>query len=708
MRPNVWFRRLWSLVLSLAIVAGTGSTASAARKGATRAAEVEEILELPIEDLFNTMITTATKMDERAENAPATAYVITAEQIKRLGLRDLKDILAIVPGVDVVDPHFWLEGGQRGFVGPFSQTLLMINGREMNNLIAGETFISEQFRVANIKQVEIIAGPGSALYGANAVAGIINIITKTDEDVDGVEVSAGCGSFGTREMSAVFGSRRKDFRVHGSVVLFQTDGEDFSDFLSETDKASPLAPNNAYRRLPDRYGYDNPAESLAASLHVENKGVYAGAEYYRNRTGRGTSGIQWDYTQGEDYRELLMNYLGVRREGLWKDQVDVKAEYRYYWEQFWGNHTESDGPIENPYTEETDITDPTDADIAAFRGFYSNQRSPGSKRHVLNPEATWRVVDWNTLIGGLNYEESEIVGAQWSRTEKPHPKPGAFQTQAQFSNYKWGAYLQDQARLLEDRLVATLGARYDDHERYDSTFNPRCGLVFKATEKTILKLLYGKSFREPTVFELGTDEATTGNAEPMKMQTYELGWHQYLGKHLKNEAVAFHNKAEDLILADSTFGGYLNGGELESEGFEDVLSFTFGSVKGFLNYTYTRSEQTDIEGLKTDVYDIPAHKANLAVMWEFIKDYSVGLTARYRDEVDTEYYGTIYTVDDYLVYDATFNILKLPWLDADASLDVICKNVLDEEYYHPEPRAPTALQHPQEGRSFVVKLTVKI
>ncbi|MBU0678849.1 MAG: TonB-dependent receptor [Verrucomicrobia bacterium] len=698
--------RTAALVLVLAILSFLPEASRA--KTVTAASDVDELLDLPIEDLFNVSITTASKISESVDVAPATVYVITQEQIERLGLRDLKDILALVPGVDTVDPHFFLEGGQRGFMGPFSQSLILINGREMNNLIAGETFISNQFRSRNIKQVEIIAGPGSALYGANAVAGVINIITKTEEDVDGVEVSLSYGSFSTKEANILFGKQEGDFKIYGSVSLYRSEGEDFSRFLSDTSKASPAAENNAYRHLPDSYGYNNESEAIPVSLYVENKNFYAGVDYYRNTSGRGTAGIQWDYNKSEDYREMLLTYGGYKRQDLLDGKLDLKLEYRYYWEKFWGNHTESEGPLENPYTGETNITVEGISEVDAFRGFYSNKRSEGSSRHEVNYETTYRLDERHTLIAGVDFETADIIGAPWSRTEKPHPKPGEFQKLPEFSNYKWGVYAQDQSRLLDDRLILTVGARYDKHERYGDTFNPRGGLAYRATDKTIFKFLYGESFREPNVFELGTAEDTEGNAAPMEVKTYELGWHQYLGRHLKNEAVLFRNKAENLIFADTTFGGYANGGELVSEGFEDQVNFQYGKLKGFLNYTYTTAEQEDPAGKQTEVYDIPRHKANLAAMYDFGGRYSAGFVARYRGEVETEYHDEIYEIDDYIACDLTFNVYDLPWFETEARLDLIAKNIFDETYYHPEPREPTALQHPQEGQSVFVTLTLDI
>ena len=675
-----------TMATTLAAIAGTPS--------------VEEMLELPIEELLDIKITTASKLSESADVAPATVYVVTAEQIERLGLRDLKDVLAIVPGVDTIHPHFFLLGGQRGYMGTFAQSLLLINGREVNNLIAGETFIANQFRAHNIKQVEIIAGPGSALYGANAVAGVINIITK---DVEGVQVSLGGGSWNTKEVGATFGQTRGEFKIQGAVSIYRSDGPDFSGFLSDPARAAPQAENNAYRHLPRDYGYASDEDALAYQLEIANKGWYAGMNYYRNIMGRGTSGIQWDYTNGEDYRELWLLYTGYRREKMLDGRLDARMEYRYYWEQFWGNHTENDGPLVNPRTGVTNTVDATIEDVEDFRGFYSNKNRPGSRKHVALVESTWRTSDRNTLIGGVQYEYADIVGAAWSRTNGVHPPIGEDQQWPEFSNGKIAVYGQDQLKFPAQDLTLTLGARYEDHQEYGGTFIPRGGLVWQPVKTSIFKLLYGRSFREPTVFELRNGPGI----KPMEMETYEVGWHQYLGSYFKNEAVVFVNRATDMIVSDSTeVGGIANKGELDAEGFEDVLSFNFGPFKGFLNYTYTTSELDEPEKGRYDVYDLPEHKANLAGWYEFLGRYALGAVLRYRGEVDTEYYGETITLDDFVTLDLNFSVLKLDWFAVPGRLDLTVKNVLDEDYYDPEPRAPSVVKHPQAERAAFAQLVL--
>lgn len=668
------------------------------------AQESGHLQELSLEQLLQVKVTSATRIEELARTAPATIYVITADEIRRLGLRDLKDILALVPGVDTIDPHFFLLGGQRGFVGSFSQSLLLIDGREANNLIAGETFISNQFRSGNIKQVEIINGPGSAIYGANALGGVINIITKTQKDYAGFELNASYGSWSTGEANTIFGWSGPYLKIRGSISYFQTNGDDFSSFLSEPSLASPAADNNSYRHLPAQFGYENDSSASLWNLRGESGHFFGGLDYYKNIASRGTSGIQWDYTHGFDHRDLSLTFIGYQHE-YWHGKGSWTSEYRYYWEQFWGNHTETEGPLMNPATGETITTGATLADVEAFRGFYSNKNGGGSDKHVVNLQSTLAPDKRHTLLAGVQYEKSNIVAASFSRTEGEHPPIGPDQTRPAYNNYKWSVYVEDQIKLLGDSLIATAGLRYDRHERYGGAASPRLGIVGTIGSNSTLKLLYGEGFREPNVFEI---QNSNGGIRPTELRTIEAGWQQYINSKLSNDIVLFRNRARDWIVTDEiAIGGISNKGTLRSRGLEDVVNLKIGdNFRGFLNYTYTTADLGEPEKGLHDVDDIAPHKANLALMGD-LGNYSVGVAVRLRSGVQTEYHGARYHVSSYGAVDVTVGSRRLGRFGDHAGFDLVIKNIFNHTYFQPEPRAPSVVEHPQDGRDISLRLTFR-
>src|SRR5262249_51333915 len=203
----------------------------------------EDIFNLPIEQLgtiparinvasgFSTPVTTVSRELElpaaparpagpTVGTSPAAVYVITAEDIRRSGMRTIPDLLRMVPGVDVarIDANKWAVG-IRGFNAEFSNKLLvMMDGRSLYSPTFGGVFWDERdVLLEDVERIEVIRGPGATLWGANAVDGVINIITKRAGDTQGTFVSGGGGSE-PRSMGAVrYGGKLGDnayYRVY--------------------------------------------------------------------------------------------------------------------------------------------------------------------------------------------------------------------------------------------------------------------------------------------------------------------------------------------------------------------------------------------------------------------------------------------------------------------------------------------------------------
>ena len=214
------------------------------------------LFEPSLEDLVLAYVTTASKDLESQKSAPATIYVITEKDIISNGYMELKDALEDIPGVTLINTDFFAFGGQRGYLGNFSQTLLLINGREVQNLVAAETFISHQFGTHNIKQIEVINGPGSVLFGANALVGVINIITKNNSrDYNKTEIQAEIGTERTRAFNIIFGKEFGDLRISGSTRLYESNEWDFSDFVADTVQFSEGFPELARGKIDSENKY---------------------------------------------------------------------------------------------------------------------------------------------------------------------------------------------------------------------------------------------------------------------------------------------------------------------------------------------------------------------------------------------------------------------------------------------------------------------
>ena len=148
---------------------------------------------------FDKEVTIATRHETQISKAPSIVTVITDEEIKNLGYRTFIEILRTVPGFEILKTGALGDTipAVRGFASD-NKVRVMLNGHLVNNPLRGGAFVNfDDFPVEGIKRIEIIRGPGSAMYGENAFLGVINIITKDAKDIDGVKVSSGYGSFDT-------------------------------------------------------------------------------------------------------------------------------------------------------------------------------------------------------------------------------------------------------------------------------------------------------------------------------------------------------------------------------------------------------------------------------------------------------------------------------------------------------------------------------
>lgn len=171
----------------------------------------EQLVELSFDELLNIEITSVSKKAERLQDAPAAVFVISADDLRRSGVRSIPDALRMVPGVQVaqIDANKWAVSA-RGFNGRFAARLLVLmDGRSVYSpLYSGVYWESQDTFIEDIERIEVIRGPGATLWGANAVNGVVNIITKGAADMTGSRVYAGIG-----DELAAFGGARHGFRV---------------------------------------------------------------------------------------------------------------------------------------------------------------------------------------------------------------------------------------------------------------------------------------------------------------------------------------------------------------------------------------------------------------------------------------------------------------------------------------------------------------
>ncbi len=186
--------------------------------------------DVSLEELGNIQVYSASKHMQNASDAPSSVTVITADEIQKYGYRNLADILRSVPGFYVTYDRDYTFVGVRGFgrLGDWnSRILVLIDGHRSNNNVLGQAMMGNEFLVDVdlIDRVEIVLGPSSSLYGANAFFAVINVITRTAEQVKDWELSFQTGSFGTYEGRATYGHQFHGLGVLLSGTFFDSQGQ---------------------------------------------------------------------------------------------------------------------------------------------------------------------------------------------------------------------------------------------------------------------------------------------------------------------------------------------------------------------------------------------------------------------------------------------------------------------------------------------------
>jgi iron complex outermembrane recepter protein len=211
-----WMARAGRMMLAgMLAVCPLASASAAGPQG------VPDVTSMSLEDLMNMQVTSVSKRTQKVADAAAAVFVITQEDIRRSGATSIPDALRMVPGLEVaqIDQNKWAIGS-RGFNGRFDNKLLvLIDGRSVYTpLFSGVYWNVQDVVLEDVDRIEVIRGPGATLWGANAVDGVINIISKSAKATQGGLVSAGGGSQEATAETVRFGSKVKDnsyYRVYG-------------------------------------------------------------------------------------------------------------------------------------------------------------------------------------------------------------------------------------------------------------------------------------------------------------------------------------------------------------------------------------------------------------------------------------------------------------------------------------------------------------
>lgn len=639
-------------------------------------------------------VTIATRRETPVNKAPSIVTVITDEEIKNLGYRTLIEVLMTIPGFEIrKEPGTGVvEPIVRGVEGS-NKVKVMLNGHTVNTTTTGSAFGRfDDFPVESIKKLEILRGPGSAIYGENAFLAVINIITLDAGDIDGMRISSGYGSFDTYEENAVFGKAVGKVSISGLAHYRQTSGFDGvveKDAQSELDQifgsSASLAPGSVH----------DGRQEFSLNLKATYEDFWFQGWYSnKNREPFIGGGLALN-----DESDIENNYvfaeIGYKK--TLEERFTLKP--RIYYDQFDSNSTFESNPentVLPPYTYpdgliyvvkgiERIVGTEIPLDVKLFDG---NVLTLGMEYRLINQSNNYFLANFDPVTGAPN-PNNEIQDYSDSSLFLPD-----------ITRRVLSLYLQNTWDIT-DTLNVTLGVRHDRYNDFGETTSPRCGLTWAFMKDASLKLLYGEAFRAPTFYEMFQIALGNEDLDPEKIKTYEVELNYKFNKYVTSSINYFYNTIEDLISVDRNAPRprhYENLTDAHVQGFE--MNTRIDISKGnyvFMNYTFKNPEDED----GNDLPLVAQHTGNFGVnvnCCEYINTNLSTFVSGSRSRIDTD------TREDLPAY-ALLN-LSLIGKKFFKTMEVYGTvfNILDKDYSDPAPPSvPDDLPRPE--RTFFVGMS---
>lgn len=631
--------------------------------------DLDKLLEVSIDTLANIIVTTPTKTSQKLSETPATVRVITAEEIEKRGYFTLEEALSDLPGMqfrNILGFNSYVF--MRGIPNQNNLILLMVDGVQMNELNSGGFYGGGQWNLANVERIEVVYGPASALYGTNAVSGIINIITKDPKDSRGLRTSALVGNFETRQYDASYGhyDEKRDF------------GFSLAGMFKESDKADLDESRGDYNWSKSM---DNFEEDLSLDAKLRYKTLAFGLAYQDKNASRATNQKTlgtplWDH--GIDWHIRFLNVYG---------------KYTYERPENWS----WDSMVYYRNTTVVDDTVPViSADSATGLGYQERWYRPN---HLLGLEnrVNLTLSPRISLALGLVWErESLSSGFSKSRSESQYVKPPSPPDPDMLKDNLVSVYGQLQWRLA-DTACLTVGARFDDSEVYDTVLTPRMGLVFNK-DKLTAKLLYAEAYRAPKNWDF-TDGLGNSSLDPEKMRSLELSVGYSFTEYLRGELAVYRNVLRNCLIREVVGSSWrwVNRGRIKTAGVEWTLEFRKGRYNSYLNYTYTDSVDEDGRMIP----EIARHTANIGLQYAFRDHLRLDVRGQYlgdRKNTNTSGNPGNAWINDAFVVHGTLSLVGIRGFD----VQVAAKNILGERYYHTSNTSVRRYRQPQSTISLKI------
>ena len=601
------------------------------------------------EELYT--VSAASRREESVRSAPAAVTVLGRKELQRY--RTLADAVRSVPGFYVEDNGIKEQLYLRGVVDSF---LVLIDGVPMANDSSNVDYPRGlDLSLDYVKQIEIVRTPGSALWGADAFSGVINVVTREGKDIDGTILKAEVGSFDTQT---------------GNVLAGYSEGAiDFVAFASYTESQG-FEPDDSRSRQDDifreLYGKLTIGDTLTVSGRYSNYNNYFTNNTLQNHDGQDNtpfSFLQATYTD----------------EWWYNVQADIKAYVQYF---------------EN-YQKENYLTD--DIQSLPFLSLFESELDQDNWRYGFDAKFDTTILDNHIVSLGFSWEYDDASSTTfdiWADTTAFIYK-GKVSIYPGFDSYRLGCFLQDTYKI-SDTIELTGGVRLDKHEDFHRKISPRFSLVWLPYEYLDVKLFYGQAYRTPDLYALALDSGV----DPEKITSYEGEISFRLHRGLVIKGSYFYNVLEDL-LENVTQGQERQSGREVEQGTEfSIQAQPYEGLALYANHTFLFGErqrkdpstlslrfETDdgrIAYNRRFVYHFaPDHVVNLGASYTWRKNYTANVEVHYTDtrDIAQDFYGANRgSLPPYWTTDVNLFAKKL--LDDKLDLSLKTRNIFNQRFKH--------------------------
>ena len=543
-------------------------------------------------------VITATQTAHSELSAPASVSVVTREELEQRPVYNLADAVKYLPGVHLNPSSTYgrQEIKLRGMDSDY--TLLLVNGRRINSRDALSSNYANDFDLSSIpmaaiERIEVIRGPMSSLYGADALGGVVNVILRqpTEETKAGIAYTyehptEGESGDNHKASGYVSGSLIEN-KLLGNLILETTDQ---AAWLSEqtvnpnTDAAEQRQATSAYGSLS--WLLD---ERQTVDLDITHRKDDREAEW--NNFGAVVQNIQ----------EMERWSFGLGHTGNW-DGFNTRVRYYY---------------------ENVELMDDSQI-MTNLRGMKGDIEQ---KNHTVDGQVT-------ALLGS----HLLTLGSELRRTELAHNQNLGSETEVD----QKAIYLQDEFSIGD--LDITLGGRLDDHDSFGSEFSPRAYGVYNLTDNWVIKGGVGRSFKAPSIYQSDDTYGVLAcrgmctlvgnpNLKPETATSYEIGT-LYQNERLEAGIMLFNNDIDDMIITDTWRVGYRpavmtysNVSKARVQGYELQGRYNLSDTMGLrANYTYSDAEDRDTD---EQLRNSPQHVANIGFDWQAMPDLGLNLDYQY-------------------------------------------------------------------------------